>query len=128
MFCLFGFVSRLLQLVLTHHGLSWFVLLFTNDEFIKTFDFQIYKNQRHVSFYYKVGQALLQTETALMHCKVGQLLLQMQIVQIFCITNWDKGYYKVGQVLQNGVGISKQGSFHDKVGQILQSRAVQYFD
>ena len=87
MFCLFGFVSGLFQLVLTHHGLSWFVLLFTNDEFIKTFDLQIYKNQRHVSFYYKVGQALLQTVTALMYCKVGQLLLQMQMVQIFCITN-----------------------------------------
>ena len=88
MFCLFGFVSGLFQLVLTHHGLSWFVLLFTNDEFIKMFHLQIYKNQHHVSFYYKVRQALLlQTVTALMYCKVGQLLLQIQMVQIFCITN-----------------------------------------
>ena len=63
-----------------------------------------------------------------MNCKLGQLLLQMQMVQIFCITNWDKGYYKVGQVLQNWVGISKQGNFHNKVGQVLQSRAVQYLD
>ena len=51
------------------------------------FDLQIYKNQCHVSFYYKVRQALLQTVTALMYCEVGQLLLQMQMVQIFCITN-----------------------------------------
>ena len=88
MFCLFGFVSGLFQLVLTHHGLSWFVLLFTNDEFIKMFHLQIYKNQHHVSFYLKVRQALLlQTVTALMYCKVGQLLLQIQMVQIFCITN-----------------------------------------
>ena len=128
MFCLFGFVSGLFQLVLTHHGLSWFVLLFKYDEFIKTFDLQIYKNQRHISFYYNVGQALLQTVTALMYCKVGQLLLQMQMVQIFCVTNWDKGHYKVGQVLQNGVAISKQGNFYDKVGQLSQSRAVHSFN
>ena len=50
------------------------------------------------------------------------------MVQIFCITKWDKWYYEVGQVLQNGVGISKQGNFHDKVGQVLQSRAVQHLD
>ena len=75
-----------------------------------------------------MGQALLQTVTALMYCKVGQLLLQIQMVQIFCFTNWDKGYYKVGQVLQNGVGVSKQGNFTDKVGQVLQGRAVQYLD
>ena len=50
------------------------------------------------------------------------------MVQIFCFTNWDKGYYKVGQVLQNGVGVSKQGNFTDKVGQVLQDRAVQYLD
>ena len=87
MFCLFGFVSDLFQLVLTHDGLSWFVLFFTNDEFIKMFDLEIYKNQRHVSFYYKVRQALLQTVTALMYCGVGQLLLQMEMVQIFCFTN-----------------------------------------
>ena len=124
MFCLFGFVSGLFQLVLTHHGLSWFVLFFTNDEFIKMFDLQIYKNQCHVSFYYKVRQALLQTVTALMYCKVGQLLLQMQMVQIFCFTNWDKGSYKVRLVVQNGVGISKQGSFHDKVGQISDKYLV----
>ena len=77
MFCLFGFVSSLSQLVLTHHGLSWFVLFLKNDEFMKMFDLQIYKNQRHVSFYYKVRQALLRTMAALMYCKVGQLLLQM---------------------------------------------------
>ena len=52
----------------------------------------------------------------------------MLMVQIFCITNWGKAYYKVGQVLPNGVAISKQGNFHDKLGQVLQSRAVQYFD
>ena len=116
------------QLVVTRYGLSWFILLFTNDEFIKTFDLQIYKNQRHVSFCYKVGQALLETVTVLIYYKVGQLLLQMRMVQFFCITNWDKAYYKVGQVLPNGVAISKQGNFHDKLGQVLQSRAVQYFD
>ena len=112
------------QLVLTRYGLSLFILLFTNDKFIKTFD----KNQRHVSFYYKVGQALLETVTVLIYYEVGQLLLQMLMVQFFCITNWDKAYYKVGQILPNGVAISKQGNFHDKLGQVLQSRAVQYFD
>ena len=50
------------------------------------------------------------------------------MVQIFCITNWDKGCYKVGQVLQNGEGISKQGNFHDKMVQVLQSRTVEYLD
>ena len=49
------------------------------------------------------------------------------MVQIFFITKWDK-WYEVGQVLQNGVGISKQGNFHDKVGLVLQSRAVQHLD
>ena len=111
------------QIVQTRYGLSLFILLFTNDEFIKTFDLQIYKNQRHISFYYKVGQALLETVTVLIYYEVGQLLLQF-----FCITNWDKAYYKVGQILPNGVAISKQGNFHDKLGQVLQSRAVQYFD
>ena len=75
-----------------------------------------------------MGQALLETVTVLIYYKVGQLLLQMRMVQFFCITNWDKAYYKVGQVLPNGVAISKQGNFHDKLGQVLQSRAVQYFD
>ena len=50
------------------------------------------------------------------------------MVQLFSTTKLDKWYYKVGQVLQNGVDISKQGNFHEKVGQVLQSRAVQYLD
>ena len=37
-------------------------------------------------------------------------------------------YYEVRNNLQNGVGISKQGNFYNKVGQVLQRRAVQYLD
>ena len=50
------------------------------------------------------------------------------MLEIFFITKWDKWYYKVGQVLQSGVDILKQGNFHDKVelsGEVLQSRPVQ---
>ena len=50
------------------------------------------------------------------------------MVQLFSTTKWDKWYYKVGQVLQRGVDISKQGNIHEKVGQVLQSKAVQYLD
>ena len=50
------------------------------------------------------------------------------MVQLFSITKWDRWYYKLGQVWQSAVDISKQGNFHEKVGQVLQSRAVQYLD
>ena len=50
------------------------------------------------------------------------------MVQRFSTTKWNKWDYKIGQVLQSGVDISKQGNFHKKVGQVLQSRGVQYLD
>ena len=40
------------------------------------------------------------------------------MVQIFCIMKWDNWYFKVGQGVGNGVGISKQGNLHDKVEQV----------
>ena len=73
-------------------------------------------------------QALLLTVTALMYCKVqSRIIITKKWYRFFFITKWDK-WYEVGQVLQNGVGISKQGNFHDKVGLVLQSRAVQHLD
>ena len=47
-------------------------------------------NKRHVRFYYKVGQALLQTVPPWMYCKVAQSLLKNAV---------DFFYYKVGQVV-----------------------------
>ena len=61
-----------------------------------TYKFTI--NQRHVRFYYKVGQALLQTVTPLMYCEV----MIGEMVQTFYITKGNKMYYKVGQVLKWG--------------------------
>ena len=41
MFCLFGFDSDLFQSGLARYGLFWIVLLFKNNDFIKTFDLQL---------------------------------------------------------------------------------------
>ena len=46
-------------------------------------------------FYYKLGQRCYKLGQ-LRYCKLGQVLLQIGAA----ITNWDKIYYKLGQVLQ----------------------------
>ena len=66
-------------------------------------------NKRHVRFYYKVGQALLQTVTPWMYYKVAQSLLKNVV---------DFSYYKVRQVvLQSREGITKWGRYF-KTGQL----------
>ena len=69
-----------------------------------------------------MGRVLLQSKAALCHYKVGQELLQsgvdnlLQSVEII-ITKWAR-YYKVGQILQSGLGITNWG-------QSLKSGPVQ---
>ena len=63
------------------------------------------KNKSNVTFYYKVGQALLQSE-------VG-------------ITNWDNIHYKVERVIPKGDSFYYKVETVVKLGQLLQSKAVQ---
>ena len=64
-------------------------------------------------FYYKLGQTLLQTVTAL-SLQIGASV----------VTNWDS-YYKLGQpLLQNRTAIANWGKMYNKLGQILKIRAI----
>ena len=89
-FRLFGIVYGLFQPVLSRYSMFWIILLFTSDDLPQKLIYIFTINQRHVRFYYKVGQALLQTVTPWVYCKVAQLLLK-HVVDFF--------YYKVGQVV-----------------------------
>ena len=72
-----------------------------------------------------MGQVLLQSKAALCHYKVGQELLQsgvdnlLQSVEII-ITKWAT-YYKVGQILQSGLGITNWGQSFKKWGSTVIS-------
>ena len=84
---------------------------------VQCFDLQIYFKSISFRFYYKVGQTSLQSGEALIYYKVGQVLLQSGATFL---------YYKTRLVvLQSGAGITKQDNFYYKVGELLQSRAVQ---
>ena len=87
MFRLPGIVSGSFQSVLARYSSFRFLQETTSPKKL-THKFTI--NQRHVRFYYKVRQALLQTVKPLMYYKEGQLLLKIG-AEFFC--------YKVGQVV-----------------------------
>ena len=69
-----------------------------------------------------MAQALSQSGANLMYYKVVQVLLQSGVA--FRIKKRGKLYYKVGQLLKHGVGITKWDDFYYKFWQLLQSMVV----
>ena len=71
-----------------------------------------------------LGESLFERRSALKCCKLGKKLLQSRIA--FCIPKQGEGHYKVGQVLQSEIFITKIGNYY-KVGQCNLPGNVQLF-
>ena len=86
----------LFQSALACYSMFWVVLLLQTTILENVPASKFIKNELHVRFYSKVGQALLQSGATLMYYKVGKVELN------------------VGQVLQSGTGIKKWGNYYNE--------------
>ena len=73
---------------------------------------------RAVSFYYKLGETLLQIGAASL-LQIGAIVLQIGTA----ITNWGNRYYKIGQLLPTGAKFITNWVIYYKLGQLLQTGA-----
>ena len=79
--------------------------------------------------YYKLGQLMLQIGAALFQYKLGQRLLQIGAasllqIRVSVVANWGS-YYKLRQLLlQNRAAIINWDKMYYKLGQVLQIRTI----